>query len=78
MLVPSLKPSRLCDAFLHLCRYRKGGNGSLVKCFVERIAEDFTAGDMRCGRCGSEFARARMIKGKPAHKIIGGKVFMRK
>ncbi|CAI5504067.1 unnamed protein product, partial [Closterium sp. Naga37s-1] len=28
---------------------------------------------MKCPACGSEFARMRMIKGKPAHKIVGGK-----
>ena len=60
-----------------LYRYRKGGTGALVKCFVERIAEDRTAGDLRCPGCGQEFARERMISGKPAHKIIQGKVFTR-
>ena len=60
-----------------LYRYRKGGTGALVKCFVERIAEDRTAGDLRCPACGQQFARERMISGKPAHKIIQGKVFTR-
>jgi predicted RNA-binding Zn-ribbon protein involved in translation (DUF1610 family) len=49
----------------------------LVKCYVDRIAEDRTAGDLRCPSCGEQFARERMIRGKPAHKIIGGKVFTR-
>ena len=60
-----------------LYRYRKGGTGGLVKCFVERIVEDRTEGDLRCPRCGQEFARERMMAGKPAHKIIQGKVFTR-
>ena len=60
-----------------LYRYRKGGTGALVKCFVERIAEDRTAGDLHCPHCRQEFARERMISGKPAHKIIQGKVFTR-
>ena len=60
-----------------LYRYRKGGTGGLVKCFVERIVEDRTAGDLRCQECGQEFARAQAIGGKPAHKIIQGKVFTR-
>ena len=60
-----------------LYRYKKGGTGGLVKCFVDRIAEDRTAGDLRCPGCGQEFARARTISGKPAHKIIQGKVFTR-
>lgn len=60
-----------------LYRYSKGGTGGLVKCYVERILEDRTAGDLRCPRCGQEFARSRMIRGRPAHKIIQGKVFTR-
>jgi hypothetical protein len=64
-----------CRSLLY--RYRKGGTGGLVKCFVERIAEDRTNGDLRCPRCGQEFARFRRFGGKPAHKIIQGKVFTR-
>jgi hypothetical protein len=60
-----------------LYRYRKGGTGGLVKCYVDRIAEDYTAGDLRCPGCGQTFARMITIAGKPAHKIIGGKVFTR-
>ena len=60
-----------------LYRYSKGGTGGLVKCFVEHIVEDNTAGDMRCPDCAQEFARFKMIGGKPAHKIIQGKVFTR-
>lgn len=61
-----------------LYKYKKGGKGSLVKCFVERIVEDATAGDLKCPQCGTEFARPAMIRGKPANKIIGGKVTMSK
>ena len=64
-----------CRALLY--RYRKGGSGGLVKCFVERIAEDHTAGDLHCPGCGQQFARDLTIAGKPAHKIIQGKVFTR-
>lgn len=60
-----------------LYRYRKGGTGGLVKCFVERIVEDRTAGDLRCPACGQEFARLKTIGGRPAHKIVQGKVFTR-
>ena len=64
-----------CRSLLY--RYRKGGSGGLVKCFVERIVEDRTHGDLSCPKCGQEFARERMFNGKPAHKIIQGKVFVR-
>ncbi len=60
-----------------LYRYKKGGTGGLVKCFVERIVEDRTAGDMKCPECRRHFARAISIGGRPAHKIIQGKVFTR-
>jgi hypothetical protein len=62
-----------CRALLY--RYSKAGRGGLVKCILERIVEDRTAGDRRCPRCGQEFARFRMIGGRPAHKIIQGKVY---
>lgn len=64
-----------CRSLLY--RYRKGGTGGLVKCFVERIVEDRTRGDLECPRCGQPFARARMIGGRAVHKIIQGKVFTR-
>jgi hypothetical protein len=64
-----------CRALLY--RYQKGGTGGLVKCLLERIVEDHTAGDMTCPQCGQEFARLKMIGGRPAHKIIQGKVFTR-
>jgi LSD1 subclass zinc finger protein len=60
-----------------LYRYRKGGTGGLVKCFVERIVEDRTAGDLRCPRCRNIFARPGEIAGRPIHKIVQGKVFTR-
>jgi len=65
----------VCRTLLY--RYHKGGTGGLVKCFVERIAEDRTNGDLKCPKCGGEFARRATIQGRPAHKIIQGKVFTR-
>jgi predicted RNA-binding Zn-ribbon protein involved in translation (DUF1610 family) len=74
-----------------LFRYKKknGTKSNLVKCFVERIAED-TAGVLReqqgteeateyqCPSCGQRFARAAVIRGRPALKLVGGKVRMTK
>ena len=48
-----------------------------MKCFLERIVEDATAGDGRCPQCDQQFAREGVIGGKPIHKIIQGKVFTR-
>jgi len=61
-----------------LYKYQKGGTGSLVKCFKDKILKDFTAGNLRCPHCDAQFAREVMISGKPAHKIIQGKVFVKK
>ena len=61
-----------CKTLLY--KYRKGGNGGLVKCIVDRIVEDHTDGDMTCPVCQQEFARFKMYGGQPAHKIIQGKV----
>ncbi|MDF2154800.1 hypothetical protein [Vibrio sp. CAU 1672] len=60
-----------------LFKYRKGGKGALVKCFKERIAEDFTQTACICPNCGQEFARETLIRGTPAYKMIGGKVTMK-
>lgn len=64
-----------CGAKLY--RYRKGGKGALVKCFVERIVEDYTEQPCTCPGCGQIFARTALIRGVPAYKIIGGKVRMK-
>ena len=60
-----------------LFRYRKGGKGALVKCFVERIVKDYTEQPCICPGCGVPFARETLIRGVPAYKIIGGKVQVR-
>ncbi|USD68203.1 hypothetical protein [Vibrio sp. SCSIO 43136] len=64
-----------CNAKLY--KYRKGGKGALVKCFVERIVEDYTESPCRCPSCEGVFARETLIRGVPAFKIIGGKVRMK-
>jgi len=81
MAKPNKKgPTRTVDVFCGQCKtqlykYRKGGKGSLVKCFKERISEDFTKKPCTCPECGQEFAREMMIRGAPAYKMIGGKVY---
>ena len=62
-----------CQTLLY--KYHKGGRGGLVKCLVEHIVEDHTAGDLKCPQCQQEFARLQMIGHRPAHKIIQGKVY---
>lgn len=64
-----------CGTLLY--RYHKEGPGSLVKCYVDRIVEDRTRGDLQCPQCGQVFARPIEIHKRPAHKIIQGRVFVR-
>jgi hypothetical protein len=64
-----------CRALLY--RYHKGGTGGLVKCYVDRIVEDRTAGDLHCPGCGQQFARPAAIGGTTVHRMIQGKVFTR-
>ncbi|ENK2260656.1 hypothetical protein ACSTHF_06135 [Vibrio parahaemolyticus] len=64
-----------CKAQLY--KYRKGGKGALVKCFKERIVEDYTQTPCFCPGCGQEFARDTLVRGTPAFKMIGGKVTMK-
>jgi hypothetical protein len=58
-----------------LFKYRKGGKGTLIKCFKQRITKDFTLVPCICPNCNTIFARDTLIRGTPAFKIIGGKVF---
>lgn len=72
-----------------LFRYKKknGTKSNLIKCFIERIAEDSAnvlkdqgedADTFTCPSCQTQFARAAMIKGLPALKLVGGKTRMTK
>jgi len=61
-----------------LYQYQKRGNGHLVKCFKERILKDFTLNPLECPGCSQIFARDTMVRGKPANKIIQGKVYFKK
>ena len=80
MAKPNKKlPEKAVDIYCAKCRtplfrYRKGGKGALVKCFVERIVADYTEVTCQCPGCGISFARETLIRGVPAYKIIGGKV----
>ena len=78
-----------------LFRYKKknGTKSNLVKCYIERIAEDSCGvlqaqvdsgiameeyTDWKCPNCETTFARSATIKGLPALKLVGGKVRMTK
>lgn len=83
MAKPNKKqPTKTVDIYCAKCRaklfkYRKGGKGALVKCFKERIVDDFTTTPCHCPECNLEFARDTLVRGTPAFKIVGGKVTMK-
>jgi len=51
----------------------------LVKVYKERIVKDFTNEEdpCKCPECGVEFCREDVIHGRPAFKIVHGKVVMK-
>lgn len=55
--------------------YEKDIQGHLVKCYKDKILEDYTKGDLKCPNCGLQFAREAIIHNRPANKIIQGKVY---
>ncbi len=65
-----------CQAQLY--KYHKAKPGKLLKCYKDMIVKDFTKGDLKCQNCGEQFARDAVIHNRPANKIIGGKVFVKK
>lgn len=79
MAKPNKKgPTKTVDIFCSACKaalfkYRKGGKGALVKCFIERITQDYTTTPCICPQCERPFARPAIIRSTPAYKIIGGK-----
>lgn len=81
MAKPNKKgPTKTVDVFCNQCKtllfkYRKGGKGALVKCFKERISVDHTTTPCTCPGCKQTFARDTLVRGTPAFKMIGGKVF---
>lgn len=83
MAKPNKKgPIRTVEIFCTQCKtllfkYRKGGKGALVKCFKERIVSDFTDTACVCPQCQQTFARDTLVRGTPAYKMIGGKVYMK-
>ena len=64
-----------CSTLLY--KYYKGGSGSLIKCWLHKIVKDYTKGDMTCPKCNQQFSRYALIRNRPAHKIIQGKVVVK-
>jgi hypothetical protein len=76
-----------CDQLLFKYKKKNGLKSNLIKCYVERIVSDPNnlleswedrAVELACPHCHSGFARDARIHGRPALKMVGGKVRMRK
>ncbi|MCK4473843.1 hypothetical protein KAU40_01110 [Candidatus Parcubacteria bacterium] len=63
-----------CKTLLY--RYRKEGQGHLVKCYKDGIIGDNTKGNLRCPKCKQLFAREAVYHNRQANKIIQGKVYV--
>ena len=75
-------PTKTFDIYCTQCRtlllkYRKGGKGALVKCFIERIVNNHCNEMGVCPNCERQFGRQCLVRGVPAIKIISGKVRMK-
>lgn len=83
MAKPNKKaPSKTVDIYCSNCnsqlfKYHKAGKGALLKCFKERISKDYTTTLCICPNCEKQFAREMIIRGTPALKMIGGKVWFK-
>ena len=82
--LPSRRVDISCSSCGHkLFRYAKGNGASsrLVKVYKERIVKDFTEPGNPCvcpnPECGVAFCREDIIHGRPAFKIVQGKVVMK-
>ncbi|MDO6488574.1 hypothetical protein Q4503_12740 [Colwellia sp. 6_MG-2023] len=78
----SKAPAKTVNIYCNKCqqqlfKYKKGGKGALVKCFKERIFKDYTTEPCTCPKCETVFAREMLIRGTPAYKMIGGKVWFK-
>ena len=76
-----------CDEVLFRYKKKNGLQSQLVKCYIERIVgdphglldnRDDGSTELLCPGCQSAFARDALIHGRPALKMVGGKVRMRK
>lgn len=74
-----------CQCGQKLARYKKGGNGRLVKMFFERIALDHAGiflvepapelhADLFCPTCEKRIATVQIISGKYAAKLNQGAI----
>ncbi|QTD53403.1 hypothetical protein [Sulfidibacter corallicola] len=74
-----------CKCGQALARYKKGGNGRLVKMFFQRIAVDHAGifltepplplnREISCPNCGKRVATVQIVSGKYAAKMNQGAI----
>ena len=75
-----------CSTLIFRYKKKNGLKSNLIKCYVERIVGDphqllaveRCGAEMQCPQCESKFARDALIHGRPALKMVGGKIRMKK
>ena len=70
-----------CKCGYKLFRYYKKGKGRIIKCFINRIDEDFVGlkgsesfSKPVCPNCGKVLGIVMIIRGEPALKINNGTI----
>ncbi|MBW6516271.1 MAG: hypothetical protein K0B81_06620 [Candidatus Cloacimonetes bacterium] len=70
-----------CKCGFRLFRYYKAGKGKIIKCFVNRLEEDFvgikgyeTQSKPLCPQCQKELGIIMMVRGEPALKLNQGTI----
>ena len=70
-----------CKCGYKLFRYYKMGKGKIIKCFIDRLHEDFVGlkgyenfSKPLCPSCGKELGIIMMIRGEAALKINNGTI----
>jgi len=70
-----------CKCGYKLFRYYKMGKGRIIKCFVNRMQNDYvglqgaeTYSKPLCPQCGNELGIIMLIRGEPALKLNQGTI----
>jgi len=70
-----------CKCGRKLFRYFKAGKGRIIKCFIDRMADDYvglqnaeTFSKPICPQCGKDLGIIMMIRGNPALKLNQGTI----
>eukprot|EP00656_Telonema_subtile_P014250 TRINITY_DN17274_c0_g1_i2.p1 TRINITY_DN17274_c0_g1~~TRINITY_DN17274_c0_g1_i2.p1 ORF type:complete len:112 (+),score=14.24 TRINITY_DN17274_c0_g1_i2:49-384(+) len=77
--LPERRVHVFCCCGAKLFKYAKanGASSKLVKVYRGRVVTDYTAGGTDCPKCAQQFAREDLVHGKPALRVLQGRVSMK-